>query len=149
MASIIKTMQEWLNTCPFLDEFSGGHIDWTDNTALDYGIMPTGSAVIQTEEDVLGNRVVHKQYNLALYARGWTIDDVARLENTTFLEDLADWVEEQQMAGEAPKFGDNPDDEEITAQNGMLYQLDPNGQTGLYQIQIAIFYEKHYERNDW
>ena len=52
MASIIKTMQEWLNTCPFLDEFSGGHIDWTDNTALDYGIMPTGSAVVQTEEDV-------------------------------------------------------------------------------------------------
>ena len=47
------------------------------------------------------------------------------LENSTFLEDFADWVEEQQMAGETPKFGDNPDEEEITAQNGMLYQMDP------------------------
>lgn len=91
---------------------------------------------IRTEEDVLGGKTVYKQYNLALYARGWTVDDVVRLENSTFLEDFADWVEEQQMAGETPKFGDNPEEEEITAQNGMLYQMDSNGQTGLYQIQI-------------
>lgn len=144
--SILETMRQWLSTCPYLDTFSGGHIDWTDNSALDYGIMPTGSVTIRTEEDVLGNRIVYKQYNLALYARGWTVDDVVRLENSTFLEDLADWVEEQQMSGLTPKFGDDPDSEEITAQNGMLYQLDPNGQTGLYQIQIAVTYEKHYER---
>ena len=144
--SILETMRQWLSTCPYLDAFSGGHIDWTDNSALDYGIMPTGSVTIRTEEDVLGNRIVYKQYNLALYGRGWTVDDVVRLENSTFLEDLADWVEEQQMSGLTPKFGDDPDSEEITAQNGMLYQLDPNGQTGLYQIQIAVTYEKHYER---
>lgn len=145
--SILETMRSWLSECPYLDEFSGGHIDWTDNTAMEYGIMPTGSVIIRTEEDVLGNKTVYKQYNLALYARGWTVDDVVRLENSTFLEDFSDWVEEQQMAGKTPKFGDNPEEEEITAQNGMLYQMDPNGQTGLYQIQISVTYEKHYERS--
>ena len=71
--------------------------------AMDYGIMPTGSVTIRMEEDVLGGKTVYKQYNMALYARGWTVDDVVRLENSTFLEDFADWVEEQQMAGETPK----------------------------------------------
>ena len=145
--SILETMRSWLAECPYLDEFSGGHIDWTDSNAMDYGIMPTGSVTIRMEEDVLGGKTVYKQYNMALYARGWTVDDVVRLENSTFLEDFADWVEEQQMAGKTPKFGDNPEEEEITAQNGMLYQMDPNGQTGLYQIQISVTYEKHYERS--
>ena len=51
--SILETMRNWLAECPYLDEFSGGHIDWTDNTAMEYGIMPTGSVTIRTEEDVL------------------------------------------------------------------------------------------------
>jgi len=144
--SIIKTMQEWLETCPYLDDFAGQHIDWTDSAAGDYGIMPTGCVNIRTDEDVLGNRTVYKQYNLSLYARNWTVDDVARLENTTFIDDLSQWIEEQQMAGTTPKLGDDPDTEEISAQNGMLFQLDPDGQTGLYQVQISITYEKHYER---
>ena len=50
--SILETMRSWLSECPYLDEFSGGHIDWTDNTAMEYGIMPTGSVTIRTEEDV-------------------------------------------------------------------------------------------------
>ena len=74
--SILETMRSWLAECPYLDEFSGGHIDWTDSAAMDYGIMPTGSVTIRMEEDVLGGKTVYKQYNMALYARGWTVDDV-------------------------------------------------------------------------
>ena len=59
--SILETMRNWLAECPYLDEFSGGHIDWTDSTAMEYGIMPTGSVTIRTEEDVLGNKTVYKQ----------------------------------------------------------------------------------------
>lgn len=148
MASITQAVQQWLTTCPHLKTFTGGaHVDWTGPCAGNYGIMPTGCADIETEQDVLGNVIKHKQYNFALYARNWTIDDVIRLENSDFLEMFQNWVEQQQYAGLTPKVGDNPDDEEISAQNGMLFQIDENGQTGLYQIQIAITYEKHYERN--
>ena len=98
-------------------------------------------------EDICGNRTVYKQYNLALYARNWTVDDVIRLENTTFLDDFQQWVEEQQAAGLTPKFGDDPDTEEISAQNGMLFELAEDGQTGIYQIQIKINYLKRYERS--
>ena len=148
MASIVRAVQEWLNTCPHLADFTGGrHIDWTDSAPGNYGLAPTGSRITGTDEDIIGNRTVYKHSNRALYARNWTVDDVIRLENTTFLDDFQQWVEEQQAAGLTPKFGDDPDTEEISAQNGMLFELAEGGQTGLYQIQIKINYLKRYERS--
>ncbi len=149
MASVVEKVRAWLNTCPYMDTFSDGiHIDWTAPGAGTFGIMPTGCTTVQDVEDVMGNRTVRKQYSIALYARGWTVDDVARLENTDFLDTFQEWVEEQQAMGCTPKFGDNPDEERITAQNGMLFALSENGQTGLYQIQIEITYDKQFERMD-
>ena len=32
MVSIVRAVQEWLNGCPYLTDFTGGqHIDWTDS----------------------------------------------------------------------------------------------------------------------
>ena len=147
MTSIIAVMQQWLNTCPYMDQFSCGiHIDWTDCTNGCYGLAPVGCSDVSIDEDVSGCIVKTKQYNLVLYARNWTINDVIRLENTEFLENFQEWVDQQQYTGQTPKFGDDPEEEIITAQNGMLYLLDPNGQSGVYQVQISITFEKHYER---
>ena len=146
--TVFEIMRDWLSTCPHLEQFTGGqHVDWTGPEPGNYGIMPTGSADVSVEEDVLGNILKTKQYNLALYARDWTIDDVVRVENTEFLDLFADWVEEQQWTGQIPPVGDRPEMEVVTAQNGMLFELSEDGQTGLYQIQIAVTYEKHYRRN--
>lgn len=43
MTSIIRAVQEWLNGCPYLTDFTGGqHIDWTDSAPGNYGLAPTG-----------------------------------------------------------------------------------------------------------
>lgn len=146
IASVIEGVREWLSGCPLLDIFSGGHIDWTDETAGNYGIMPTGCKNTRTVYDICGGVTRYKQYNVSIYARNWTIDDVVRLENTRFLDDFQEWVEDQQQRGLTPKFGDEPDEEEISAQNGMLFQLSEDGQTGLYQMQLAVTFVKRFER---
>ena len=147
MISIIQALREWINTCPYMDDFTGGqHVDWTDSVAGNYGIMPTGCADTQVVSDIMGNVVKHKQYNASIYARNWTVDDIVRLENAEFIDRFQFWVEDQQYKGLTPKFGDNPEDEVINAQNGMLFELSQDGQTGLYQIQLSVTFEKHYER---
>ena len=149
MKSIIGTLREWLSVCPYLDDFSGGqHIDWIGPTAGNYGIAPVGCSVIEETYDIQENCCLVKQYNAVLYARNWTVDDVVRLENADFLDNFQRWVEEQQHMGLTPKFGDNPDDEVISAENGMLFELAEDGQTGIYQIQLSVTYEKYYERKD-
>lgn len=150
--SKIQQMREFIARCPLIDTFSSNiHIDWTDSEPGNYGIMPTGESTIKTVEDICGNKVVYKQSNFALYAMRFTIDDIARLESAGFLEQFTDWIEEQSRNGTAPKFSDNPYNETISAQNGMLFSLSDNGRTGRYQIQINCQYEKHYtnERIDF
>lgn len=148
--SRIEQMRKFIAECPFMDTFAEQHIDWTDSEPGNYGIMPTGESLIRAEEDICGNKIKYKQASFALYARFFTVDDIVRLESAGFLELFADWIEEQSEAGTIPHFGDNPDSESMTAQNGMLFSMSENGQTGLYQIQIQCFFTTQHsnERNE-
>ena len=141
----IEKMRDFILTCPFLKNFTNGVlVDW--HAQDKFGLMPTGQAIISRKEDIIGNVVVHKQCNFSLYAQNFTIDDVIRIETIGFLEEFSNWIEEQSVNGTAPVFGDNPDEEEITAQNGMLFQLYDDGLSGRYQLQISVTFEKHYNK---
>lgn len=142
--SKIQKLRDFIASYPKIDRFGEAHIDWTDAEAGNYGIMPTGESVIRRVSDVTGFMTVYKQYNISLYAMEFTIDDIVRLETSGWLEEFTEWIEEQSALGLAPTLGDNPTDEYMTAQNGMLFELSDNGRTGRYQIQIQSFYEKHY-----
>lgn len=49
MVSIVRAVQEWLNGCPYLTDFTGGqHIDWTDSAPGNYGLAPTGNSVVES-----------------------------------------------------------------------------------------------------
>ena len=138
----IEKMRDFIKTCPFIDEFTNGiKIDWTKPGT--FGLMPMGQSTINRYEDILGNVILYKQYNFALYATQFTIEDLIRIETIGFLDRFTDWIENESIQGRAPTFGDNPDEEEISAQNGMLYQLYDDGKTGRYQLQIAVKFEKH------
>ncbi len=139
----IKKMRDFILTCPFLLKFTDGIlIDWHSQNK--FGLIPTGQSIISREEDVTGNVIVHKQCNFSLYARNFTVDDVIRIETIGFLEEFSNWIEEQSVNGLAPQFGDNPKAEEITAQNGMLFELYEDGQRGCYQLQITVTFDKYY-----
>lgn len=149
MQSKLETIREFLSLCPYLTDFTdNADIDWCSNKVGNYGIMPTGESIIERSEDICGDVTLVKQYNVALYAMRYTIDDIVRMESAGFLENLTQWVEEQSINGLAPTFGDEPESEIITAQNGMLFQMSENGQSGRYQIQIQINYIKNYKRRD-
>lgn len=146
MESKIKMMRDFISSCPFIEEFTNNaHIDFTDEKPGNYGIMPTGEAVIRTDTDILGNRRLLKQYNCSLYCLRCTINDVERLESCGFIERFTTWIEDQSYLGNTPIFGDDPEEEIMSAQNGSLFQLSENKLTGRYQIQINVRYLKKYE----
>lgn len=141
----IEKMRDFILTCPFLKDFTDGIlVDWHSQDK--FGLMPAGQTTIRREEDIMGNVIAYKQYNFSLYAQNFTITDVIRIETIGFLDRFTEWIEEQSINGTAPVFGDNPGEEEITAQNGMLFQMYEDGQRGRYQIQISVTFEKHYSK---
>ena len=68
---------------------------------------------------------------------------------TTLAMDFQQWVQGQSVLREAPTFGDDPESEIITAQNGVLYDADEGG-TAMYMVQLSVQFMKKYEvKNKW
>lgn len=139
--SIISAMRTWLQGCPFLDTLAKNNmqIDLTNKNPTNYGLADGG--MTKTPNTTYLDGTSQWQGNYILYAKEYTNDDVERLENVGFCEDLQFWITDQSDANNFPEIeGISP--VLITADNGQLYDLDESGDTGTYQIQIHFTFRR-------
>ena len=61
--------------------------------------------------------------------------------------DFQEWVQEQSVRGLAPIFGDDPQGEKITAQNGVLYSAEDEG-LATYMVQLTVQFVKKFPTID-
>lgn len=124
-------------------------VDYTDQIPANGGIFPSGLAEISRKADIFGNVTVTNQYNFGLYyvfekAPG---DDAGAAVNADWLMDFQEWVQAQSVLGKAPAFGDDPQREKITAQNGVLYSAEDEG-LATYMVQVAVQFIKKFPTTD-
>ena len=141
--NIIELVKHILTDYPKITEFTNEiNIDFTDDTHTNFGLSSVGDNLVK--EDILGNQV--RQHNFVLYALNQSFTNYDRLVNSTFLLDLAYWLEQYK----------NEDPIEVTindktvsgkllglsSANAMLYMV-PTGDINdgvTYQIQIYAQY---------
>ena len=140
MASIIESVREYMAECPLLAEIplKSRYIDWTSSTANNYGIIVDGDVLIKSFISGGGKH----EYNFALFVRKFAKEDVDRLANTEFMERLQDWCNKQNAAKNFPAMPKGCTPTKLSAENGMLFERDKTGNTGLYQIQFKLNYIK-------
>lgn len=142
--NIIELVKQIVTDFPQLSALSDTvSIDFADHTQIDnFGIYPTGDQLLS--EDVCGNQ--KRQHNFIFYAVFQGINDYERLTNSTFLLDLAYWLEHaannqqiettingQIVAGRLTK---------LNSANGMLYDRDGTLSGPVtYQLQISAQYK--------
>ena len=145
MQTDLDKIREWIGTYPGHDILSEFNIDWTDKIPSNGGIFPNGLTEISRTENIIGNVTVINQYNFGLYYLFTKSpeDTVASEENAEWLMDFQHWVQEQSCRHLAPVFGDDPQTEKISAQNGTLYGTDEEG-TAMYMVQLSVKFTKHY-----
>lgn len=138
MASIIESVREYMAACPLLAEIPlKGHIDWTTADANNYGIIIDSDVVIKSFISGGGKH----QYNFMLQARLRT-EDKDSLVNAEWVERMGTWCNAQTAAKNFPKMPKGCTPTKLSAENGMLFERDKNGKTGLYQIQFKLYYTK-------
>ncbi len=135
MASILKAMQEYLEACPAIDLV---HLDTVAENPSDYAVTLAGNSKVS--EDLAGNKTY--RYNFVFYAREDTGNDIDRTVNHDFLQGFADWLEEQDEAGNYPALPANCIAEEVAVSNILLFAVDDNGSAGIYQVQLQLIYTK-------
>lgn len=134
--SILESVKDFVETCPYLVDIDL-HIDQTDEQPVSYSIQTSG--LIKLSEDVCGNQ--NWQYNALLQSREYTADDLSRLNASEFTENFIFWTEEQNMQKSFPKLGEDRIVTHMSADNGILLALDEDGDRGIYQIQLHIFFD--------
>lgn len=123
------------------------HLDHTENEIPNYGLYPTGDQLLK--EYVTGNQ--DRQHNFVLYAVFQSINDYDRLANSTFLLDLAYWLEQAATGQSIENIINNKtvtgELNKLSSANGMLYGYhneDLNGPV-TYQLQIYAQYSLEME----
>lgn len=143
--SDLERIRKWIQTFPDHQKLDGFKVDYTDAVPNNGGIFPSGLVEISRTEDILGNVTVRNQLNFGLYyvfpkAPG---DDVGATINADWVMDFQRWVQEQSIRHLVPTFGDDPGEERIQAQNGVLYTSEAEG-TATYMVQLSIEFIKIY-----
>lgn len=134
--SIIQGVVDYVTACPLLKD-GLMRVDCMGTQPVEYAIavMPTSPIV---ERYVDGSTV--RQYMFSINSREYyTLDMIQNIANSEFYEDLADWFEEQDLAGNYPDIGEDKDVQAMKLLSpGYLYSTDKK--TAQYQMQLRIEY---------
>lgn len=141
--NIIETVRDIIAEFPKITELSGGvNVDFADSSPGQCGLYPTGDQLLK--EDILGNQ--QRQHNFILYAIFNGLNEYQALANSSFLLELAYWLEKAAIGQivEVPTKNGTLQGKltEITSANGMLYGYQNESLTGpvTYQLQIYAKY---------
>ena len=139
--NIIEQVKQILTDCELVKQFTQNiQIDFTSNATGDFGLFSNGDTKVK--EDILGNQT--RQHNFVLHATNQSVNDFDRLQNSTFLLDLAQWLETVKGQKVEATINNVKYSGEITklwSANGMAYQMPQNISEGVtYQLQIYAQY---------
>lgn len=148
--SDLERIRNWLHKYPEINKIGALKVDYYAAQPNNGSIDPSGLVEISRTNDILGNVTVENQYNFGLYfvlAKA-PDDDKGAKDNADWLLDFQRWIQEQSILQNVPVFGDVPEYETITAQNGKVEAADEEG-TGIYSVQLSITFTKIYEVNEY
>ena len=140
---ILEKVKEILTEYPKMSEFCNGiHTDFTENKPGNFGLYPNGDAILKT--DILGGQ--KRKHSFVLYANNQSFNDFERIANSTFLLELAYWLETVKNVPITVTVGNEEREGIITkmsSANGMMFAA-PTGDINdgvTYQLQIYAEYK--------
>lgn len=138
---MIGKLRDYLNTCPSFDILKSIGIDFLSNDANVASIDKTPIQPIKSNR-IIGNK--KKQASFTLKVKLNHSDELKQqIENSDFLEDFEDWLEEQNDIGNFPKLKKNKKVTNIfVSSSNYLLAIDPTLRKAIYQVQIIIEYEQ-------
>lgn len=136
--SIVSAICKYFMECPLLKD-GVFRVDALGDQPQEYSIeMGIGNAIVENYVD--GSSVRQKFFTFAS-REFYSLDRIQNIENDRFYEKLADWIEEQNAAGNLPQLPEGMEAEQIIIQ-APGYMLDANEENARYQIQLSLQYFK-------
>lgn len=83
----------------------------------------------------VGEKGWYRQYQYILLLKANSEDDLQRLENLDWLDDLSDWIDKQNQSKNYPKLN-NKKIKEVSCANAITYETSEDGAVSTYYLQL-------------
>ena len=103
--------------------------DTTDTLALQR------SGVEKLRLKYVGEKGWYRQYQYILLLKANSEDDLQRLENLDWLDDLSDWIDKQNQSKNYPTL-ENKKIKEVSCANAITYETSEDGSVSTYYLQL-------------
>lgn len=138
---MIGAIRTYLKECPCFETLKAIGIDFLSKDANIASIDRTPIKPL-IQKYVNGNKL--KQASFTLRVKLNHNEELQQqIENSDFLEDFEDWLDDQSDLNNFPKFKNNKKVKEIyVSSSNYLVMVEPTLRKAIYQVQIIIEYEK-------
>lgn len=143
---MIGAIRTYLAGCPSFNDLKSIGVDFLSNNA---NIASIDRTPIKPLKNTRVTETKVKQASFALRVKLNHSDELKQqIENSNFLEDFEDWLEEQSTVRNYPKFKENKKVTDIyVSSSNYLIAVDPTLRKAVYQVQIIVEYEKKDKNN--
>lgn len=83
----------------------------------------------------VGEKGWYRQYQYILLLKANSEDDLQRIENLDWLDDLSDWIDEQNQSKSYPKLN-NKKIKKVSCANAITYETSEDGTVSTYYLQL-------------
>lgn len=136
--SIIQAVTDYFCKCPLLKD-GVFRVDALGTSGIEYTIE-TGTFDPIIEKFIDGSSI--RQYQFSFGSREYySMDRIKNIQNSTFYEELAEWIEEQSRSGNLPELPEGMNAEELQILSPG-YIFDITTKFARYQIPLRLIYFK-------
>lgn len=136
--SIIQGLTDYFMKCPLLKD-GVFRVDALGNEAVEY-TLETGVVSPVIQEYLDGSSI--RQYKFNFGSREYySLDRLENIQNSTFYENLCNWIESQSKVGVLPEMPEKCEAEKLIV-DAPGYMFDATMTTARYQIQLTLQYFK-------
>lgn len=132
-----KIINEWLQTYEPINEIAQSeeiHHEELTETLKNLALQRTGTENMPLK--YVTDKGWKKQYQYMLLLKSESEDDLLRLTNLDWLDNLTDWLEEQNLKRNYPILEDGKKIEKVSCANALTYQTSEDGAISIYSLQI-------------
>lgn len=133
MDKITKAINDWLLKYEEIKEYAEIHTEELPNNVETLSLQRTGVENLPLQ--YITDKGWYRQYQYILLLKANSEDDLQRLNNLNWLDDLSDWIDQRNFLRDYPKL-ENKQVKKVSCANAITFETSEDGIISTYYIQL-------------
>ena len=135
MDKITKAINDWLLKYEKIKEYAEIHTEELPDNIETLSLQRTGVENLPLQ--YITDKGWYRQYQYILLLKANSEDDLQRLTNLNWLDDLSDWIDQRNFLRDYPNL-ENKQVKKVSCANAITFETSEDGTISTYYIQLSF-----------